>query len=120
MLAIVSTDIDEIMDNSSEDYKRKQKAYEKLRAGSLWWKDWTAANIWTSAFFYPLTNEHDPAVATFDQLMSFVKNPKSAHGQLVGKANGLAQKLKFFHLDCQTVHLLDDFYNLMQTTLRRN
>jgi hypothetical protein len=59
--------------------------------------DWTAANIWTSAFFYPLTSERDLAIPTNGRLTDYIDKPKAAHGQLVGKANALAVKHGFFH-----------------------
>jgi hypothetical protein len=89
--------IDAISEKTPDDVSKKQEQYEKIRADEEWWKDWTAANIWTSAFFYPLTKLEDPAIPTHEKLMNFMLNPKAAHGQLVGKANAFAAKHKFFH-----------------------
>jgi hypothetical protein len=89
--------IDAISEKLPEDVARKQEQYQKIRADESWWKDWTAANIWTAAFFYPLTKIDDPAIPTHDRLMRYIENPKAAHGQLVGKANALAAKQRFFH-----------------------
>lgn len=89
--------ISETTDAVIEDYKKKSNFYENIKAGGRWWNDWTAANIWTSAFFYPLTDENDPAIPTHDKLMGFLQNPNTAHGQLVGKANSSAVKFRFFH-----------------------
>ncbi|HWR59694.1 MAG TPA: hypothetical protein VN328_12480, partial [Thermodesulfovibrionales bacterium] len=89
--------IDAISDNSPEDVHKKQENYQRIRADQAWFKDWTAANIWTAAFFYPLTRADDPAIPTHERLLRFIENPKAAHGQLVGKANALAAKHRFFH-----------------------
>ena len=89
--------IDAIADNSSEDVHKKQENYQKIRADHAWFRDWTAANIWTAAFFYPLTKVDDPAIPTHERMMRYIENPKAAHGQLVGNANALAIKHKFFH-----------------------
>jgi hypothetical protein len=89
--------IDAISEKTPDDVNKKQEQYEKIRADEEWWKDWTAANIWTSAFFYPLTKLDDIAIPTHEKLMNFMLNPKAAHGQLIGKANALAAKHKFFH-----------------------
>lgn len=89
--------IDAIADNSPEDVHKKQENYQRIRADQAWFKDWTAANIWTAAFFYPLTKTDDPTIPTHERLMRFLENPKAAHGQLVGKANALAAKHRFFH-----------------------
>jgi len=89
--------IDSIIENSPDDVSRKQENYQKIRADQSWWKDWIAANIWTSAFFYPLTKLDDPAIPTCEKLMRFIENPKAAHGQLIGQVNALAIKHRFFH-----------------------
>ncbi|MBM4146941.1 MAG: restriction endonuclease [Nitrospira sp.] len=89
--------IDAISEKSPEDVNKKQDQYEKIRADERWWKDWTAANIWTSAFFYPLTKIADPAIPTHEKLMNFMLNPKAAHGQLIGKINALSARHRFFH-----------------------
>jgi hypothetical protein len=89
--------IDAISENSPDDVTRKQEQYQKIRADEAWWKDWTAANIWTSAFFYPLTKTDDPAIPTHENLMQYMTNPKAAHGQLIGQANALSTKHRFFH-----------------------
>jgi hypothetical protein len=89
--------VDAIDDNSPEDVEQKHKRYQQIRTDERWWKDWTAANIWTAAFFYPLTRLDDPAIPTHERLMRYIESPKAAHGQLVGKANALAAKHRFFH-----------------------
>lgn len=89
--------ISETSDIAIEDYKKKSDFFENIKAGGRWWNDWTAANIWAYAFFYPLKDENDPAISTNDKLMGFLQNPNAAHGQLVGKANALALEHKFFH-----------------------
>jgi len=89
--------VSNISDRDIEDYNKKRNLYEEIKSGRRWYYDWTAANIWTSSFFYPLTDDNDPAIPTHDKLMGFLQNPKAAHGKLVGKANSLALKHRFFH-----------------------
>jgi hypothetical protein len=99
--------IDSIEEREAGDVGKKQEEYERIRSGRRWHRDWTAANIWTAAFFYPLNDVADPAIPTQDRLVSFLANPGAAHGQLVGKANGLAAKLKFFHWPLEFPDVLD-------------
>lgn len=89
--------IDEIEEREADDVGRKQAEYEKVRTGERWLRDRNAANIWTAAFFYPLTDVRDQAIPTQGRLVGYLAKPKATHGQLVGKANGLAAKLRFFH-----------------------
>lgn len=87
-----------IPDDDADRVKQKEQFYHRLRDDDPnWYHQWTAANIWTAAFFYPLQNENDPAIATHDTLMRYLENPNAAHGQMVGKANGLAAEHRFFH-----------------------
>ena len=95
--ALQNMEMDDIPGYKPGDYRRKREQYEKIRANHIWWHDMTAANIWTTAFFYPITDENDPAIPTHEWLMNFLQNPNAAHGELVGKANALAQKHRFFH-----------------------
>lgn len=89
--------VDSIVERGADDVGKKQQEYERLRGGSKWLKDWTAANIWTSAFFYPLTDEDEPALPTQDKLISYLAQPDSAHAELVSKANTLSRMHRFFH-----------------------
>jgi len=69
--------IDRIEDSRLEDVGRKQEEYERIRKQKKWLRDWTASNIWTSAFFYLLTDEDDPAIPTQDKLISYLAQPDS-------------------------------------------
>ena len=88
--------IDEMVEDTPADVKRKQQKYEEWRSKPAWWHDWTACNIWTAAFFAPLTKFDDPAVPTYDK---FVRYLEGGHvdSQMEGLAIGLATELKFFH-----------------------
>ncbi|MBD3342457.1 MAG: N-6 DNA methylase [Candidatus Lokiarchaeota archaeon] len=87
-----------IPDDDTQKVKQKEQFYHELRdKDPNWYKQWTAANIWTAAFFCPLNNEQDPAIPTHEKLMHYLENPGAVHGQLVGMANALAQKHRFFH-----------------------
>lgn len=90
-------DIDAIAEAAPEDVDRKQAFYEKIRTDRNWLHDWTAANLWTAAFFYPLTDAGDPAIPTHERLMRYLEQPGAAHGQLMGWVNRLAKDYRFFH-----------------------
>ncbi len=44
--------LNEIVETDPNSVQHKQQTYESIRQDSEWNKDWTAANIWTGAFFY--------------------------------------------------------------------
>ncbi len=88
--------LDEIAEETPADVKRKQKMYEEWRNRPDWWHDWTASNIWTAAFFVPLTKFDDPAVPTHDRFLRLVEK-RDSQPQMAAAANALAEQLRFFH-----------------------
>ena len=52
-----SRNLDAIPDGSPADINRKKKAYDDARRDPDWTREWQAANLWTAAFFAPLTPE---------------------------------------------------------------
>ncbi|RJR07144.1 restriction endonuclease [Candidatus Parcubacteria bacterium] len=89
--------VNSLEENSTEDVKKKEDSYKKILSGPQWWDNWTAANIWTSAFFYPLKDENDPAIATHERLMRFIERPSAVDARLPGNANAMAIRNNFFH-----------------------
>ena len=51
--------------------EKKAELFAKARGGVDWWHDWTAANLWTAAFFLPLTKLDDPIVPTQETYLAF-------------------------------------------------
>lgn len=88
--------IDEMLEDTPADVKRKQQKYEEWRGKPDWWHDWTTCNIWTAAFFAPLIKLDDPAVPTHDRFMRFV-DKRDSQPQMAAAANALAEQLRFFH-----------------------
>ncbi len=52
-----SRNLDAIPDASPADINRKKQAYDDARRDPDWLREWQAANLWTAAFFAPLTPE---------------------------------------------------------------
>lgn len=78
------------------DVRRKSELFEKARKSKDWWHDWTAANLWTSAFFTPLNKLDDPVVPTHEIFMDYLLRGTD-RPQMTGNANALANHLRFFH-----------------------
>ncbi len=97
-LAQAVREIDTIDEESTDDVRRKEALFEQTRsAGSQWWIDWTACNLWTYAFFAPKKSGTDRTIPATDRLSDYLGQPNAAHGELIGRANGYAQKQRFFH-----------------------
>lgn len=86
-----------IKQDNIEDVKKVKDKFEKLRNNKNWYRDWTACNLWTSAFFFTYTKENKHAAATSSQLQNYLNNPSAAYGPMVGKSNSIAVANKFFH-----------------------
>ena len=56
--------------------------------------DWSAVerdtralyDLWTAAFFLPLTDPHDLTIPTTQDILNFKQRPGAAHGQMIGRA----------------------------------
>jgi hypothetical protein len=86
----------EIAEETPSAVRAKASAYQTWRGRKNWWHDWTACNIWTAAFFAPLTKFDDPTVSTHERFLRFVQRQDS-QSQMAANANDLANRLRFFH-----------------------
>ena len=88
-------------ERTPDDVRAKEALYDELRhQGGRWWTYKVACDLWTAAFFVPLgpnRNGGPNLVPTTDTVRSFLARPNAAHGQVVGEAVALAQRLRFFH-----------------------
>ncbi|MCI0720510.1 MAG: N-6 DNA methylase, partial [Acidobacteria bacterium] len=83
-------------EDKPEDVRRKEDLYRKAREQKVWLHDWTAANLWTAAFFVPLTKHDDPVVSTHETFMDYLLHGKD-RPQMTGYANALCFERRFFH-----------------------
>lgn len=85
----------DIAEETPAGVRQKAKAYDNWRSRKDWWHDWTACNIWTAAFFVPITIDN-PTIPTHDRLLRF-KRHQDSQPQMAASANALGEQLKFFH-----------------------
>jgi hypothetical protein len=90
-------ELENIRQDDIEAVKKTKKKFEELRSNHQWWTDWTACNLWTSAFFFEYTEEHKQCAPNSERLEKYLNNPSAAYGPMVGKANALSMENKFFH-----------------------
>lgn len=74
-----------------------KERFEALKSDPVWFKDWTACNLWTAAFFLTYTEESERNIPDSERLAKYLQNPSAAYGPMVGAANGLATEARFFH-----------------------
>ena len=96
-LASGFSQFDNLSIETTEDYHKAEDEFIKLKRSAQWLREWHMANIWTYAFFAPLTDMNDRTVPTYEQLLDYMANPNSPNAKLIGKADESAMKNKFFH-----------------------
>jgi len=97
-------ELDRIPENTSEFVKQKKERYEANQRDRKWWRSRSACNLWTAAFFMPLTEQNLqllPTTAALVRLLNEDFNSPSGSGigvrDIVDAANQLASEKGFFH-----------------------
>ncbi|RUT01605.1 hypothetical protein DSM106972_067020 [Dulcicalothrix desertica PCC 7102] len=88
--------LDYIDEETPNGVRQKEIQYFTNRKNSGWWRDYSACNLWTAAFFTPLTDNNLqllPTTAVLSQLLQGNLLSK----QIVDTANKLAEEKHFFH-----------------------
>ncbi len=91
------SELESINQDDLESVKKVQNKFEHFRRDHKWLNEWTACNIWTSAFFYTYNSETKQSSPTSERLQLFLRIPAAGYGPMVGKANALSLENNFFH-----------------------
>ena len=104
-------ELGEIPETTPQEVKEKEKQYRETRKNQTWWRDYSACNLWTAAFFMGLTEENLQLLPTTAALSRLVRSSALAHSgeevlkhnyeqsiqDIVDAANKLAKEKRFFH-----------------------
>ncbi|HEY9609637.1 Eco57I restriction-modification methylase domain-containing protein [Allocoleopsis sp.] len=85
-----------IDEKTTGQYREKATQYYQSRQDSGWWRDYSACNLWTAAFFMPLTEQNLQLLPTTAALTQLLQGNLSTQ-KVVEAANKLAQEKRFFH-----------------------
>lgn len=85
-----------IPEATPQQVKEKQARYQQSRNDSGWWRDYSACNLWTAAFFMPLTEQNLQLLPTTEALTQLLRG-NSTTQKIVDAANKLAEDKHFFH-----------------------
>ncbi|PSF33343.1 restriction endonuclease [Aphanothece hegewaldii CCALA 016] len=88
--------LSDLQEISTDDVRRKQEQYQANRNHKGWWRDHSACNLWTAAFFMPLTEEGLQLLPTTEALKQLLRGNDSTQ-KIVEAANQLAEEKRFFH-----------------------
>ena len=91
-------DLGDIPETTAAEVKQKQARYQQTHSQNnvRWWQDYSACNLWTAAFFMPITElnlQLLPTTAALSQLLQ----GNSITQRVVEAANQLAEDKRFFH-----------------------
>jgi len=91
-------DLGDIPETTAAEVKQKQARYQQTHSQNnvRWWQDYSACNLWTAAFFMPITElnlQLLPTTAALSQLLQ----GNSITQMVVEAANQLAEDKRFFH-----------------------
>ncbi len=85
-----------IPENSTQLVKFKQSQYQQSRENPNWWRDFSACNLWTAAFFMGLTPNNLILLPT-TEVLSRLLYENDFTQIVIEAANNLAKQCNFFH-----------------------
>ncbi|EKE96446.1 Eco57I restriction-modification methylase domain-containing protein, partial [Tolypothrix sp. PCC 7601] len=85
-----------IAEVTPQQVREKQARYQQTRKESGWWRDYSACNLWTAAFFTPLTEQNLQLLPTTEALTQLLRGNLPTK-RIVDAANKLAEDKHFFH-----------------------
>jgi len=88
--------IADLPETTPDEVHAKEKCYADLRSGADWKKAKFACDLWTAAFFAPLTGDGKGAVPTTRNIWDAIAG-QLPQGRVAGLALALAQEQHFFH-----------------------
>ncbi len=91
-----SQEISEMRDNDPPTVRAKEEKYKRSRHSVSWLRDFSACNLWTAAFFMPLTEENLELLPTSAALENLLKGNWTTQ-KIVDAADQLAENERFFH-----------------------
>ncbi|WP_172657310.1 Eco57I restriction-modification methylase domain-containing protein [Myxosarcina sp. GI1] len=95
----VQSAIAQLPEDKTGDIKQKQQQYRDTRQenpDNPWWRDTSACNLWTAAFFTPLTEQKLQLLPTSTALFQLLQGNWTTQ-KIVDAANKLAKEKRFFH-----------------------
>ncbi|MDZ7314676.1 MAG: BREX-1 system adenine-specific DNA-methyltransferase PglX, partial [candidate division KSB1 bacterium] len=98
IFALESSELANIPQDSLERVQKMAEIHRGMHgAGSVYDRLKKACDLWTAAFFTPLTPDHRDRIPTSRHLLACLENPRTVDGRVLGWAEALAQENRFFH-----------------------
>ena len=98
--------LDNLKEDSTEEVHRKANTFAAARREDTpWYKEWTACNLWTAAFFMPFVAEGAPVPTT--ETVTYFLAGLGVGERVVQAANRLADEKRFFHWHLEFPEVLE-------------
>lgn len=91
-----SRQLGEIRDNDPPTVREKEEKYQRSRHVVAWLRDNSACNLWTAAFFMPITEQNLALLPTSAALENLLQGNWTTQ-KIVDAADQLAKEKRFFH-----------------------
>lgn len=91
--------LDATPDSSVKAVRSKAATFANLREQAH--HERSLYNLWTAAFFMPLTKKDDATIPTTETFFQFKNARNSIHALAVGRADALSQEMGFFHWELE-------------------
>jgi hypothetical protein len=90
-----SHEVNDIVGDSPEEIRRKRQRFEQSHADERWRRQKEACDLWTAAFFQPLTKEVNPAISS-DAVARHLAG-RQIDPRVLALAVTFANRQRFFH-----------------------
>jgi len=95
-IAVLLNKLSSMPEATPTEVTAKQKEYQKLTSGSLWWRFKNLADLQTAQFFIPKTKENEKKLITDAEYQEYLKG-RQIVGMGIAKATAAALDKRFFH-----------------------
>lgn len=104
-LSRTARELEAMADDSVRAVRAKAERYARMREDER--QNWTRYNLWTAAFFMPITKENVAFIPTTATIQAFDDNPQYVNQGLLARVDGLADQAetRFFHWELEFPHI---------------
>ncbi|WP_246140452.1 Eco57I restriction-modification methylase domain-containing protein [Euhalothece natronophila] len=101
-------EVGNIVETTTTAYREKEERYRNSRHNPQWWRDYTACNLWTAAFFMPLTEQNLQLLPTTAVLQRLLAGEEKGLTDVIEAAEKLAEEKRFFHWELEFPEVFEE------------
>jgi type I restriction-modification system DNA methylase subunit len=101
-------EVGNLVETTTTAYREKEQRYRNSRHNPNWWRDYTACNLWTAAFFMPLTEQNLQLLPTTAVLQRLLAGEERGLTEVIEAAEKLAEEKRFFHWELEFPEVFEE------------